>query len=699
MERIWRIFEASAAERSSDPDGDRSHGRTLAAGFRGGQSVRITPTRGLAIPDLAIAAFYRSLLADGARPPGTVPQPEPAAADSAWMLERDFAFVNIRACSREPGRSGTVVDALKLLPTMRVSAIHLAPFFDHTLDNLYAIDSVRLVADSVLDPALVAAGIDGDDQIRLLVDAIHLLGWKVGFDLEPHTSTFSRIVLAHPGCFRWLRLSADRTTLADALSQEEMLQPAAQERLVAEVAATVSATCRRHGLAGPEDLARGPAAVRDCHAEIVQTLMRDGYWTLPSHTWNGVGVPRFAGFVRRGLHAHPDYVYLDATGGDQHEHAFGMLSPFKLYDPLPVNAVPTAAAAARRVPEAIALFESIFPEVQARYGFDFVRLDYVDHVFDSTHGGDWTRPVSDRLTPGVLQDLLAAARRRRPETGAMAERMGVDVDEYGAVGFDLVLGCDMLTAMDADYVGFLFDLQRELDTVDPHAWRPITGPTTRPATAAPTGARRCSVLAAIDSHDSGHPLFWTRPLSDVVGADGMHLRHVLARFATCGPRRRPKYEVMGNQDLSSGLYAANNTPTSLRWADDEAFNRRYHAVEDLFDRFRDLLRRARMGISHVDRDRQWAVWFLDADAERLMGVAALEPHVAKPAVWAVVPPILEPTGPISIDVGMGTDWAAATVVALPLDDAPYGPVPLDGRTLHLGSLPPRGCRLFHVRRG
>lgn len=699
MDRIWEVFETAAAQTLDDPESERARGRALADEFRGSGALRMTPTRALGLSDLAIAAFYRAL----AHPEGRTAEGRHArlapAVDSSWMLDADFAFVNIRACSPDAARTGRVVDALKIIPTMRVSAIHLAPFFDNTLHNLYAVDSVRVVTDAVLDPALTAAGLDGDDQIRLLVDGIHVLGWRVGFDLEPHTSNFSRIALTHPRCFRWLRLSPDRETLFGGVTQERMLAPRAQAKLVKEVTALVATACKAHGLAALEDLSRGPAAVRACHDELVQTLIREGYWTLPSHTWSGVGLPRFERYVREGLDAYPDYTYLNAAGHDQREHAFGMLSPYRLYDPIPMNAVPPTDDPPAPVPEAAALLEGIFPEVQARYGFDFVRLDYVDHVFDSTLSGDWTRPLSDRLTPKALQDLLAAARRTRPETGAMAERMGVDVEDYGALGFDLLLGSDVLTAMQDDYVGFLLDLQRELDIAEADAPRPITRQAPRPEGHVDhPEARRCSVLAAVDTHDSGHPLFWTRPLSEVVGPDGLHLRHFLARFATCGPRRRPKYEVMGNQDLSYGLYEANNKPVSLTWADNKAYNVRYHALEDVHASFRSFLRGARMGLSHVDREDHWAAWFLEGASERLLCVAALEPHVGKVADWVADPPALVPTGAIRIDVCVGTDWPWAEVTALPLDGTPAESVALDGRMLVIDSLPRQACRLYHVRR-
>ncbi|NDD26676.1 MAG: hypothetical protein EB084_00205 [Proteobacteria bacterium] len=686
----WTIYEQQAAQGAADAAYEQAWGRRMADELRATGAVRMTPSQALSLPDLVMVSFYRALAGDHRLKP---------AFDSSWMLDTDFAFVNIRACSPDPTRTGRVTDALKILPTMRVSGIHLAPFFDNTLENLYAVDSVRVVSDAVLDPSLVEAGLDGDAQICLLVDAIHTLGWRVGFDLEPHTSNFSRIALANPKCFRWVRLSPDRKTLYGKVTQEKMLTPTAQKRLVKEVSAIVADTLARHGLKAVEDLSKGVAAVRACHDETLHRLIDEGYWTLPSHTWSGAGLPRYEHWVEKGLFSHPDYTYLNAAGEDQREHAFGMLSPYKLFDHLPINGVATSDDPPVPVPEAHALLQGIFPDVQARYGFDFVRLDYVDHVFDSTVDGDWTLPVSDRLAPRTLESLLAAARRARPETGAMAERMGVDVEDYGALGFDLLLGSDVLTAMHDDYVTFMLDLQRELDNADAHAPRPMTRLAPRPAGHVDgDGARRCSVLAAVDTHDSGHPLFWTKPLSDVVGPEGLHLRHFLARFTTCGSRRRPKYEVMGNQDMSSGLYEANNKPVSLTWADDRAYNARYHAIEDVFESLRPFLAEARMGLSYVDREDHWAAWFLEGENERLLCVAALEPNVGRVASWLASPPVLEPTGRITIDVCVGRDWGWATVTALPIDGGEAEVVGLDGKMLSLDSLARQGCRAYRVVR-
>jgi hypothetical protein len=676
LQAAWACLEAVAARglaRSAAAQA-RARGLALYELFVQRGYWPMTPTAALAEGDLAVVCFYRRLAEDPPRL-GTVDAP-------SWMRTADFAFVNIRACSPDPARTGRITDALKLLPVMRVSAIHLAPFFDCCLDNLYAIDSVRTVTDGVLDPALSAAGVAGDDQIRLLIDGIHTLGWRVGFDLEPHTANFSRIVLEHPHCFRWLELDATKAGLAGGLTQEAMLEPAAQEAIVAKVRALVATELRASGLAAIEDTSQGLEAMRACHQTIIRRCIERGYWTVPSHTWGGVGLPAFSHYDTEGCY--PEYTYLDRQGQDHREHAFGTLSPFGFYHGLPLNRVPdpSRGEVPVRNQAAIDLMASLFPQVRDRYGFDFVRLDYVDHVFDSVADGQADAPISDRVTPAILEEVLTTARAGRSDIAAMAERMGSDVEAYGGIGFNLLLGTDMLSSIHPGFMGYVFDLQRRLE-------------------AAPTEHARCSVLAAIDSHDSGHPLFWTTPLSQVVGPDGLALRHFVARFATCGPRRRPKYEVMGNQDLSWGLYEANNRSQGLTWVGDEAFNQRYHALEDLYHQIAERLAVSRLGVAHADPEG-WAAWFLDSDdpGARLLCVIACEPELEGGVkTWATQPPALVPVGPVHIDVTLGSRITQPVVLEIPLNGTAPFTRQLQGPMLTLRSLAPQSCHLFSILQG
>lgn len=56
----------------------------------------------------------------------------------------------------------------------------------------------------------------------------------------------------------------------------------------------------------------------------------------------------------------------------------------------------------------------------------------------------------------------------------------------------------------------------------------------------------------------------------------------MARFLNVGKNRRPKYEVIGNQDLSTGIHRVNNVPESLAWKSDKYVFYNYHLLEDLY---------------------------------------------------------------------------------------------------------------------
>ena len=55
--------------------------------------------------------------------------------DESWIFERDFCFFNIRAVGNVVEEPGNIIDAIKLLPTLRVNAIQLAPFFEYRVHS------------------------------------------------------------------------------------------------------------------------------------------------------------------------------------------------------------------------------------------------------------------------------------------------------------------------------------------------------------------------------------------------------------------------------------------------------------------------------------------------------------------------------------------------------------------------------------
>src|SRR5438105_2038153 len=113
LDTAWETFDRVAAESAVMAAAERTRGASLAEQFRVKGYMKLTPSQALRLSDLAIVTFYRSLRGPGAKPSH--------AASPEWMLQSDFAFLNIRASSPDPTKTGRITDALKILPTMRVN--------------------------------------------------------------------------------------------------------------------------------------------------------------------------------------------------------------------------------------------------------------------------------------------------------------------------------------------------------------------------------------------------------------------------------------------------------------------------------------------------------------------------------------------------------------------------------------------------
>ena len=640
--------------------------------------IKKLPLEAMNIDDAVICNFYLEIGKDKLKEK-EFPSPVEKEENSSWMYLSDYCFINVRATGKEPDKTGNFINTLKLIPVLRANSIHLAPFFDCALDNIYAVDSLRIITKDVVCEKLLSADINADEQLKLLIDSIHILDKTAGFDLEPHTSQFSRIALENPHLFRWIRLTKKEKKLYGKVTQEEMLEEKSQEKIQKAVNKIVKDILKKHKLKTLEPKNASPEKIRKAHGEITNKLIENGYWTLPSHTWGGVGLPEYDFYNTSDNH--PDFVYLNEKGEDHHEHSFGMLTPYKFYSNMPLNKIPEEDNLPITNKETVDYLKSVFPDLQDRYKFDFVRLDYVDHVFDSTFNESWNIPISDRMTPEVLQTILMASKEHRKYTGAMAERMGVDIGDYGKLGFDLILGNTMLSTMNKDYVKFNFDLQEQIEAINKEREIPA------------------SVLFAVDTHDTGHPLFWTVPLSEAVGGAGLHLRHFLSRFTWNGRGRRPKYEVIGNQDLSHGLYEANNKLKSVAWKGDKEYNDLYHGLEDTYERFKDLIFNSHLGPTYISDD--CAFWFIDREdgyRERLLCVVALEKAFDKVKEVIKEKPVYEPVTEIMIDFLENYYFENPEIFEV---NYLTGELTLPNRISHhqvsIKEIPPLGTKLYFIR--
>lgn len=511
--------------------------------------------------------------------------------DSSWMLKTDFCFMNVRGIGTEMNKTGTFIDAIKLLPSLRVSGIHLAPFFECALGIIYAVDSFNTVNSDCIDKTFLEYGMTGEEQVKFFIDFCHLLGMSVGFDLEPHVSQFSRVVLENPKFFRWLKFTSDKKLI---FNEEDILKPENQNKICEEVKKIVNDALRENNLKSLDVKGREDET-KKTHLQITRKLIDDGFWTVPSHTWKGAGIPQYNKYNKKDNY--PEFRYLSWDGEDHLEHSFGVLTPFKFYDNVPINKIPDKNNKPILNKNTLNYFINIFPALQKKFNFDFVRFDFVDHIFDSIVDNNIS--YSDKLTPYIIKRTIKRARRGdKKYIGAMAERMGTDLSNYKKVGFDLILGEDVLNRIDSDFIKKTIRVNKIIDRVNNNKKTKI------------------SALFAVDTHDTGHSGFNCVPMS-LYGIYGVALRHFVSRFCHDKYSPRPKYEVIGAQDGSIGLYEANNKEISIEWKNDLEMFRIYHNIESVYQNYKKKIDRGI--ITKIKNYKKYvSVWIIEGDGYKII---------------------------------------------------------------------------------
>lgn len=614
---------------------DRDAAGELYAAYRAEGLLATPQSELLALPDAVAALFYARLEADGPARSPVADEPDPS-----WMRRADFCYVSARACALPDGRRGGFIRAAKILPAIAANAIQLAPFHPCHYELVYAPEGQAMIDPELALPELEAAGIGPAEQLRAFVDACRLLGKAPGFELLPFAAQFGRATLDRPELFRWIRLDADRSGLVgwDGLGP---YGASLRQDYAEQVRAIVTAVREDFGVESLKYREGDDAAARKSrdlayYACIRQCIDR-GLWPMLMNPWNGVGLPGYAGYDERG--DFPRFAYRDHAGADAGADASGVVSPIAFYDGLTsaLAGIGLGAAASGPVPndEAIQYYAGAFERWRDGFGFDFACYAGVERLLDSYVDDEGRVPLSDRPTPAVVREAIARSRRGRPGAGALALRYAPDAEDFGELGFDLVMGGDMLRRIDAPLARETFELYDRLEA------------------AAAAGGRPAGVCFAVDAYDTGDPRRWGAPLVRLMGPERVLLRHAFARFASVGAARRPLYETMGYQDLSAGLYEASTSVKGLSWSGDRAAAAAYAAVERRYAALRPFLDSGAVAERFVCPEFAW--WIVRGRQPGRLVVAACSLETAEGR---------EP-GPIEVPLGRGPLSYQARILELP----------------------------------
>jgi hypothetical protein len=276
---------------------ERAQAEELARLYRQDGYLRQTPTRLAELPDGVITHFYRELATTR-----KTSSPMQEYSDSRWMAEADFCFINVRATGVGT-TPGNFIQAAKLLPGIRCNAIHLGPFTDYEFGTIYGVRSLHTIA-----PVLARPDLSEEEQLQAFVEAAHMLGMAVGFDLEPHVTQFAMPVLLHPHAFRWIQLRADKNGLVNDLTMEAILQADQQQRIADEVQSIIQAMLTTNDFvtfeSEADDTPGERVQKRQLYLSAIDRLIKQGYWTIPAQSWAGQGVPAFSGYNHEGNYPH-----------------------------------------------------------------------------------------------------------------------------------------------------------------------------------------------------------------------------------------------------------------------------------------------------------------------------------------------------------------------------------------------------------
>ncbi|HOV13788.1 MAG TPA: hypothetical protein PK771_05850, partial [Spirochaetota bacterium] len=331
IEKFVKISEKIARKEKKDLIKLNLIGENLLEEYKNNGFIKKLPLNLLEIDAYSFIPLLKYLLEKNNN---SIKSPVESEPNSNWMVKSSFCFVNIRGVGKDNNKTGNFIDAIKFLPSLRVNGIHLAPFFECSLSIVYAINSLNTINLDCINTTFLEYGMTGEEQVKFFIDFCHLLGMTVGFDIEPHTSQFSRIVIENPELFRWLKLDKNKKLIDD---EESLLQPQNQQKICDEIKTIVNDILKENNLKSLEENGKYKLT-KEVHLKITHKLIDEGFWTIPSHTWKGAGLPEFDKYNTKDNY--PEFKYLSWDKENHLEHSFGVLTPFKFYDNIPINKIP-----------------------------------------------------------------------------------------------------------------------------------------------------------------------------------------------------------------------------------------------------------------------------------------------------------------------------------------------------------------------
>lgn len=481
--------------------------------------------------------------------------------DSRWMSQLDVSSFHISAASTGIGR-GNFIQAAQMLPGLRCTGLLLAPFTETEFNAPNRLLSHSRIDAGLLHPELLKLGLTPEEQLACFVQAAHLCGMVLGFDLSCHLSRDSEALYRRPDMFRWIELDPQQQYIPKGhLSYGQMLDQQNQERINQRIKERVQSLEYRN-------LDR-----RECNRQ----LRREGFFPVPL------------------MQNSPD-------SEDQ-----GQIPLFIVYDPEKQEAVFTHSSEKQGLTafrfykhlgkereyhqDTLKYFSQIFPIWQKK-GFDFLYLDGMLNPF--ARNPDPEESQQERPDQYILQQVIESARTGSRKAAVIASGHFEHLEDYLELGFSALVDQDDSMRLDQQYMERNLQLQKELKHYN--KGKKIKG----------------SMFSRISLAEHNSPSFNQK----------VHLEHFCCRFMNCGQAGRRKFEMMGINDGSAGYALSLRENRSLIWREDRGFLNQYHILEDIFLRHQNTLQKGEILQARVEHTYAW--WLIKGPSELLAAFISVE---------------------------------------------------------------------------
>lgn len=419
--------------------------------------------------------------------------------NSDWLKKEghDIKLINLAALGNgnyadAPGKFFDWVKQILILPTGDLTrnifntTVYLIPFQKRDFGCAY------LPTSSEVSPLLNDRNIEMhleislEEQVKLFIELAQLAGHPVIYDVLPQAGRFEKYVLANPCIARWYdipdlisKISAKVDEVSDKLEEKfdkedvkvtkdlykQILKGGAGEfsakykeifeeldKLLEDYKKEISNQAAlkdnqvklqkkvRETIALKLDVSPSKKlAEEDITNDVIDTLTKEGLWTVPGGAWCSAGVPVFQKMSECG--GYPVFKHYDYEGKDVTEMAnldcqtpyyFAFLENGNINKPV------------------VKKFIEHLEKFQKEYGFDGFRVDHVDHIVDkvSTKNG---LPISYRAPSVVLGELNKHMKSKIPYFATLAEYMLWDKfykEYHDDMCFDVLWGNDIVCQSD-----------------------------------------------------------------------------------------------------------------------------------------------------------------------------------------------------------------------------------------------------------